>query len=173
MRRRFERLLFASVAIITAVGAIRGVRAFAECDVESGRCALCGCDHCVVVPDVKTTRKWVYATKLVPYCRTKCPNPLKCRHDACEVCPSCEECVRYKRVLIKREVVTTKDGYKCIPACEACRAKGLVRPERPLPRPESSPVAQPETPIDLMPAAPSPTPADSASRTELRFPSGR
>lgn len=84
-------------------------------------CEVCGSDQCVVVPDTKTTKKWAYSTRLVPFCVKSCPNPFKCRHAASQSCPSCESCVRYKRVLIKREVVTKTAGFKCIPLCEACR----------------------------------------------------
>jgi len=119
------------------------------------------------VPDTKTTKKWVYATKLVPYCRTKCPNPLKCRHEACDTCPSCEECVRYKRVLVKREVVTTKAGYKCVPACEACRAKAAAAGQAPGQAPR--PVAQPNEPYELPPPPSAPAPVDSGARGDVRF----
>lgn len=142
-------LLLSTAALL---GMVCGLRAEVGpgCEGQSGgqycEGENCLCDRCCLVPDVKTTKKWVYSTKLVPYCKTKCPNPLKCRHDACETCPECEDCVRYKRVLIKREVVTKKNGYKCVPGCEACRAKAQAAQSNPaldMPPPPPVPAAPP------------------------------
>jgi hypothetical protein len=96
--------LRADVAVAPVPGAL-------ACGEERCRCESCGAEHCCLVPETKTTKKWVYATKLVPHCQAKCRNPLKSSHDDCGICPSCEACVRYKRVLVKREVVTTKPVY--------------------------------------------------------------
>lgn len=123
----------------------------------TGRCGCeaCHCDRCCLVPEVRTEKKWVYAVKLVPYCLTKCPNPLKCRHDACDSCPTCEECVRYKRVLIKREVATKKTVCKCVPGCQACQAQAAAAAATP-----QRAVAAPSEPLAL-PAPAGPEPAAS------------
>ena len=152
---RFGNRMVLLMSTAALLGIVCGLRAdggapAASCDAGAcdGSCdqGNCLCDHCTIVPDVKTTKKWVYSTKLVPYCRTKCPNPLKCRHDSCETCPNCEECVRYKRVLIKREVVTKKNGYKCVPGCEACRARAQAA--------KGSAADMPAPPVPAAPPAP-------------------
>jgi hypothetical protein len=127
------------------------------------RCGSCGAEHCRVVPDIKTTKKWIYCTKLVPYCRKKCPNPLHCKSDCCDTCPQCESCVRYKRVLMKREVVMTKRGYKCVPSCGACRTRTEGPAAKPAPaatKEASAPTAPPGEYIAI-PGPPAPSPADS------------
>lgn len=69
--------------------------------------------RCRLVPDTKTTKKTVYSYKEVPYCKPRCPNPFK-RWGDNEECTECECEPRCKRVLVKREVVETKAGYKCV-----------------------------------------------------------
>lgn len=138
-----------------------GLSGNAPCACESGhcQCEYCGADHCCLVPETRTTKKWVYSTKLVPYCLTKCRNPLHGGHEGCDSCPKCESCVRYKRVLVKREVVTTKQIYKCVPACEACRARANAPGTAPIPPAKKDAVAQPGEPQPL-PASPGPAPAE-------------
>ncbi|MBS0267129.1 MAG: hypothetical protein JSS02_34705, partial [Planctomycetes bacterium] len=69
--------------------------------------------YCKLAPEVKTVKRWVYSCKLVPYCRPNCPNPLQ-RWGENEKCTVCECCPRYKRVLIKREVIEKKETLKCV-----------------------------------------------------------
>jgi hypothetical protein len=171
-RNRSRWILIAAVVVsagtalvLRAEVNVRQVSCESCCGDEVCQCAVCGCNHCVAVPDTKTTKKYVYATKLVPYCLTKCPNPFKCRHDSCESCANCEDCVRYKRVLVKREVVTTKTGCKCIPTCEACQARNQSAPQSPAKGLPGAPVAQPAEPTPV-PASPGPTPTES-SRHEM------
>lgn len=71
-----------------------------------------GC-RCRLVPETKSVKKFVYSYKDVPYCRPNCPNPLRRCGDS-EACTECEYCPRYKRVLVKREVVEKKEGVKCV-----------------------------------------------------------
>jgi hypothetical protein len=76
-------------------------------DVVSHRCKL--------VPDKKQIKKTVYEVKEVPFCLHKLP-PLFSHHhgDCCDDCPECD-CPRYKRVLIKREIVCEEVcGTKCV-----------------------------------------------------------
>lgn len=129
---KHQACLFLSLCLSALAGAslavptnARGETAASECACCAGACGCskCTCDQCRPVQEVHTEKKWVYAVKLVPYCKTKCPNPFRCRHTACETCPACERCVRYKRVLVKRAVESQKTVCKCVPACEACRAR--------------------------------------------------
>ncbi|MSR56402.1 MAG: hypothetical protein EXS05_01860 [Planctomycetaceae bacterium] len=176
------RKMAAVIALIGAVCATPAATRLASLAAEpvcgnggpGCHCRGCGCevwdgDQCVVVPDTKTTKKWVYSTKLVPFCVKGCPNLFKCRHDACETCPECESCVRYKRVLIKREVVTKTEGFKCIPLCEACRnAKKKAKEHE-----KSKPSPMAETKSGSFEPAPVPgtsKPAPSAAR-DARIPS--
>lgn len=71
--------------------------------------------RCKMVPDKKQTKKTVYECKEVPYCVHKLTCPLK--HDTCcEKCVECECCARYKKVLIKREIVVCEECItKCVP----------------------------------------------------------
>jgi hypothetical protein len=69
--------------------------------------------HCRLVPDTKTVKKTVYSYKTVAFCKPGCPNLLRRCGDA-EACTECECCPRYKRVLVKREIVEKKEGFKCV-----------------------------------------------------------
>jgi hypothetical protein len=69
--------------------------------------------RCRWVPETKTVKKTVYSYKNVPYCQPNCPNPLH-RCGAAEKCTECECCPRYKRVLVKREVVEKVETWKCV-----------------------------------------------------------
>jgi hypothetical protein len=71
------------------------------------------CHRCKLVEDKKPIKKTVYEVKEVPFCLTKLP---KCGH--CGHCDECRECdsVRYKRVLIKKEITCGETcSVKCIP----------------------------------------------------------
>ena len=79
----------------------------------------CQCQDCrppaiCKMVEVKTPiKKIVYECKEVPYCL---PKP---HHGCC--CPECEACVRYKKVLIKKEIVVgEKCEYKCVPEILPC-----------------------------------------------------
>ncbi|MBI3860555.1 MAG: hypothetical protein HY290_01520 [Planctomycetia bacterium] len=69
--------------------------------------------HCRLVPEIKSVKKTVYSYKDVAFCRPNCPNPVRRCGDA-EICTECECCPRYRRVLVKREVVEKKEGFKCV-----------------------------------------------------------
>lgn len=91
----------------------------------------CRCPHCQVVeetvyqdvvshvcrlhPDKKQKKKTVYECKEVPYCVHKLSCPLKHDH-CCDKCVECECCARYKKVLIKKEIVICEEcTTKCVP----------------------------------------------------------
>ena len=86
---------------------------------EPGRCATCpaavplpehpGPHQCVIVPDIRHVKKTVYATKRVPFCVHE---PF-CLHDS--HCAQCEARPRWKRVLVKCQIVVEEIcGYKCV-----------------------------------------------------------
>lgn len=100
-------------------------------DVVSHRCRL--------VPEKKQIKKTVYEVKEVPFCLHKLP-PLHLLHhrDCCDECVECD-CPRYKKVLLKKEIVcdeicTTKCVVEefiervpcrvCCPDCPSCGKLG-------------------------------------------------
>ena len=99
------------------------------------------CHRCVQVPDKREIKKTVYEVQEVPFCLAKLP-PLHSllKHDCC--CDQCVECTcpRYKKVLIKKEIVCGEIcGMKCVieeyvervpcriccETCPQCAAAGL------------------------------------------------
>ena len=65
--------------------------------------------RCKLVPETKPIKKWVYEVKEVPFCLKHIP-----LHHDCEHCLECD-CPRYKKVLVKKEVVCgEKCGTKCV-----------------------------------------------------------
>lgn len=93
----------------------------------------CECvEHCCkLVPEVKQIKKTVYEVQEVPYCLKKLPPICSLFHHHgcdCEMCAECQ-CPRYKKVLVKKEIVckeicTSKcviEEHKvpCQP-CDAC-----------------------------------------------------
>src|SRR5262245_30018346 len=84
--------------------------------------ALAGYEDCVthsckLVPETKQIKKTVYEVQEVPYCLKKLPPLLSLFHhhgcDDCDMGAECK-CVRYKRVLVKKEVVC---GEICTSKC--------------------------------------------------------
>ena len=77
----------------------------------------CIAHECMKVHDTKITKKVVYEVKCVPVCEHR---PAKFLH--CDCCPVCE--LKYKRVLVKREVVSEVCTTKCVPVevpCNCCK----------------------------------------------------
>ncbi len=67
----------------------------------------CITHSCRLVPEVKQIKKTVYEVQEVPYCLKKCPPLWTLWHAKgcdCEACAECD-CVRYRKVLVKREIV--------------------------------------------------------------------
>lgn len=106
--------------------------------------------RCKLVPDKKQIKKTVYEVKEVPFCLHKLP-PLCLHHhgDCCDECQCREcDCPRYKKVLLKKEIVceeicTTKCVVEefvervpcrvCCPDCPSCSQKGAPEVQAPLP----------------------------------------
>jgi hypothetical protein len=63
---------------------------------------------CKIVTEQKPIKKTVYECREVPFCLHMLP---KLGH--CDCCPQCG-CVRFKKVLIKKEIIV---GYECITRC--------------------------------------------------------
>lgn len=85
--------------------------------------------RCVMVPDVKQIKKTVYECKEEPFCLHKLPSLFShLKHECCNDCPECD-CPRYKKVLLKKEVVCKEVcGTKCVieevverVPCRVCR----------------------------------------------------
>jgi hypothetical protein len=101
---------------------------------------------CRTVPDKKQIKKTVYEVKEVPFCLHKLP-PLFGHHGEC--CDECRECgcVRYKKVLLKKEIVcdeicTTKcvvekvvERVPCRTCCPACPNYQAASPAMPVAEP--------------------------------------
>jgi hypothetical protein len=100
-------------------------------DVVSHRCRL--------VTERKPVKKTVYEVQEVPFCLHKLP-PLLGHTRACDECVACD-CVRYKRILVKKEVVcdevtTTRCVVEefvesvpcrvCSPGCPNCAQPALA-----------------------------------------------
>ena len=111
--------------------------------------------RCKQVPDNKPIKKTVYECREVPYCLHKLP---RLGHGGC--CPECEACPRFKKVLVKKEVVVGETcGTKCVPEkfvervpVPCCRCG--YAPTGPVPTPAPAPTAEPK-------------PADAKSITSL------
>jgi len=70
--------------------------------------------RCVLVPETRQIKKTVYEVHEVPYCLKKLP-PLFGFHKYCDDCAECD-CVRYKKVLVKKELVCCEiPTTKCVP----------------------------------------------------------
>jgi hypothetical protein len=106
----------------SAIAAAEGPLVYPDKAVQAPECT-CVEHSCKLVPDVKQIKKTVYEVQEVPYCLKKLPPlwSLFCHHgcDNCEVCPDCQ-CPRYKKVLVKKEVVCK----------EICTTKCVVQEHR-------------------------------------------
>ena len=106
-------ILVIAATIIGLLGTF-GLRAsdtFAPPPVQApGKDAWAVCDDyaCQLVTEQKPIKKTVYECREVPFCLHELP---KFGHHDC--CPQCG-CVRFKRVLVKREVIV---GYECVTKC--------------------------------------------------------
>lgn len=85
-----------------------------RCNCPNGVCYQQVISHVCKMVEVRTPiKKTVYECKEIPYCEHALP-ALIGRCDCC--CPQCKSCPKYKKVLIKKEIVCgEKCEYKCIP----------------------------------------------------------
>src|SRR5262249_2239881 len=120
----FARMLHMNAKTIVAVVVLALARTAAAADSppyypqQEGVCYQdCVSHSCKLVPDKKQIKKIVYEVQEVPYCLKKLPPffslfPGNGCGD-CEPCADCQ-CPRYKRVLVKKEVVCDEI---CITKC--------------------------------------------------------
>jgi hypothetical protein len=88
---------------------------------EQVPCQDCLTHRCVLVPETKPIKKIVYEVHEVPYCLKKLPPLFSFHKHGCDECAECD-CVRYKKVLVKKEVVCGEIcTTKCVP--EPCVVK--------------------------------------------------
>ena len=81
-----------------------------NCRAPDGCCYREVVTHrCVLVPDKKPIKKTVYECREVPYCVHRLP-----KFGHCDCCPECLACPKYKKVLVKREIVV---GEICTTKC--------------------------------------------------------
>lgn len=72
---------------------------------------------CHLVPDLKQIKKTVYEVREEPYCLKRLPPLLSLWHRHCDDCGAGDECqcVRYRKVLVKKEIVCEETcGTKCL-----------------------------------------------------------
>lgn len=108
--------LAAGLATHVATYAVGGHHCCPQCGASSECCFQEIIVHrCKLVPDSKPIKKIVYEMKEVPYCSHKL-----CHCDDCDCCAECKACPKYKRQLVKREIVCgEKQGTKCV--VEECK----------------------------------------------------
>jgi hypothetical protein len=85
----------------------------------------CVTHSCKLVPETRQIKKTVYEVQEVPYCVKKLPPLWSLFHhhgcDQCEASPDCQ-CPRYKKVLVKKEVVCKEIcTTKCVVEEHVCR----------------------------------------------------
>ncbi len=123
-RARRDPMALATALLAVVGAAVIAASAAAESEMVAGA-AGGGCPRCkegvcyqeVVtyrckqVPDNKQEKKIVYECREVPYCQHKLP---RLGHGDC--CPECEACPKFKKVLVKKEIVVGETcGTKCVP----------------------------------------------------------
>src|SRR5688500_14862756 len=64
---------------------------------------------CTIVDERSPIKKAAYERPEVAFCLHRLP-----KFGHCDCCPQCQECPRYKRVLIKKEIIV---GYECVTKC--------------------------------------------------------
>jgi hypothetical protein len=103
--------LVSMLTIMTSVARADGPTQFLEPQYQA-----CITHSCQLVPDVKPIKKIVYEVREEPYCVKKLPPLLGLLHHRCGDCGQCDECqcVRYRKVLVKKEIVC---GEICTTKC--------------------------------------------------------
>ncbi len=100
-------VLLAGLVRLAAAG--EGIAPCQNCHAGDGCYREVVTHRCVLVPDRKPIKKTVYECKDVPYCEHRLP-----KFGHCDCCPECAACPKYRRVLIKREIVV---GEICTTKC--------------------------------------------------------
>ena len=102
------------ICAVLLLGISVGGKSEGTCNCHGGdHCGCCPAHECVTKPGVKTVKKTVYDVKCVPVCEHQPAKFLA----PCDCCPVCK--LKYKKVLIKREVSTEVCITTCVPV-EVC-----------------------------------------------------
>ena len=116
---------YISITVLLALAAggtaAEGPQYYAVPDQAPPACE-CITHSCKLVPETKQIKKTVYEVKEVPYCLKKLPPICSLFHHHgcdCEMCAECQ-CPRYKKVLVKKEIVCK----------EICTSKCVVEEHR-------------------------------------------
>lgn len=100
----WQFVLLITSGLFQVVSAADGFARCQQCQSADGYCFQDVVSHrCVLVPDTKAITKTVYECKEVPYCVHRLPKVGECGG-----CLDCLACPRYKKILVKREVVVTE-----------------------------------------------------------------
>ncbi len=118
------RTILASSLVLAAIVHANSLRAADGPYVVAEQAPPCECvEHfCKLVPEKKQIKKTVYEVQCVPYCLKKLPPICSLFHHHgcdCEMCAECQ-CPRYKKVLVKKEVVCQ----------EICTSKCVIEEHR-------------------------------------------
>lgn len=130
-KRPFDMLLVLATLIVPVAGFVIASDTIIRtpcphCQTAAGVCYKEVVTHrCRMVDERKPIKKTVYECRDVPYCEQKLPKFLQSN-----CCPECKDCVKYKKVLVKKEIVCgEKCSVKCIveeivhkvPCCNHCQ----------------------------------------------------
>lgn len=105
-----------------------------RCQAAEGVCYKEVVTHrCRLVEERKPIKKTVYECREVPYCEQQLPRFL-----SSNCCPDCKDCVKYKKVLVKKEITCGETcTWKCIveevvhkvPCCNHCQECVTAMPQ--------------------------------------------
>src|SRR5207253_4318073 len=106
--RKMKSQLHLSLVLLLTMAA-HAIAAPPSYIVEPEQAPACECvtHSCKLVPETKQIKKTVYEVQEVPYCLKKLPPICSLFHHHgcdCEMCAECQ-CPRYKKVLVKKEIV--------------------------------------------------------------------
>jgi hypothetical protein len=114
---RSHYLLSLVVSLTIAASSVAGDAPPLPCAPPQGGYQDCVTHSCKLVPEVKQIKKTVYEVQEVPYCLKKLPPLCSLFHHhgcECEMCAECQ-CPRYKKVLVKKEIVCKETcTTKCV-----------------------------------------------------------
>ena len=145
------------LAFVKTTAAAEMMRACPHCNCPDGCCDEVISHVCKMIEVKVPIKKIVYECKEIPYCEHMPPR----LHD-CGCCPQCKSCPKYKRVLIKKEIIC---GEKCETKCVVeeirtpCRHCGTV----PCDQAPAGAGSQPTTPQPTNPAI------DNAAKAKPAF----
>ena len=119
-----NRSSYLSLVTLFSLAAVANARDAPPYQAVREQAPACECvtHSCKLVPETKQIKKTVYEVQQVPYCLKKLPPLCSLFHHHgcdCELCAECQ-CPRYKKVLVKKEIVCK----------EICTSKCVVEEHR-------------------------------------------